>query len=104
MPAPAQSADTVTTGCSSVEATPTKPKVKSGKTAGNKDKADALPVQASPGKMPSSPRKIPPSPGRRALDDSAEQLLTRSPRRVRQEGGGLREVRERIRRELELQE
>lgn len=32
---------------------------------------------------------------------SAEEVLTRSPKRVRKEGGGLREVRERIRRELD---
>ncbi|THH13921.1 hypothetical protein EW146_g6358 [Bondarzewia mesenterica] len=47
--------------------------------------------------------KAPPSPGpSRRKDDSAEELRTRSPRRVKREGGGLREVRERIRRELEL--
>lgn len=52
----------------------------------------------------SSPSKItPPSPGRaRSKDDSAKEILTRSPRTVKKEGGGLREVRERIRRELEL--
>ncbi|KAH9939891.1 hypothetical protein B0H21DRAFT_812427 [Amylocystis lapponica] len=43
----------------------------------------------------------PPSPGR---GKSAEEVLVRSPRRVRREGGGLREVRERIRRELEMHE
>lgn len=32
---------------------------------------------------------------------SAEEVLTRSPKRVKKEGGGLREVRERIRRELD---
>ncbi|TFK29340.1 hypothetical protein FA15DRAFT_610513 [Coprinopsis marcescibilis] len=36
--------------------------------------------------------------------DSAQELLTRSPRTVKQESGGLREVREVIRREMELQE
>jgi len=45
----------------------------------------------------------PASPGRlRGKDDSAQELLHRSPRRVKREGGGLREVREIIRRELEL--
>ncbi|KAI0320636.1 hypothetical protein OF83DRAFT_1052720 [Amylostereum chailletii] len=49
--------------------------------------------------------KPPSSPGAsRGKDESAEELLTRSPRRVKREGGGLREVRERIRRELESQE
>ncbi|KAI0347354.1 hypothetical protein BDW22DRAFT_1425393 [Trametopsis cervina] len=53
----------------------------------------------------SSPTKPPPSPGRlRGKEDSAEELRTRSPRRVRREGGGLREVRERIRKELESQD
>ena len=32
---------------------------------------------------------------------SVEEVLTRSPKRVKKEGGGLREVRERIRRELD---
>ncbi|KAF5388411.1 hypothetical protein D9615_000257 [Tricholomella constricta] len=36
--------------------------------------------------------------------ESAEELITRSPRRVKREAGGLREVREIIRRELELQD
>ncbi|KAG9317600.1 hypothetical protein JVU11DRAFT_1809 [Chiua virens] len=44
----------------------------------------------------------PPSPGSKAFLDSAEQLLTRSPRRVKREAGGIRQVREIIRRELEL--
>ncbi|KAG0705531.1 hypothetical protein DFH29DRAFT_873084 [Suillus ampliporus] len=51
--------------------------------------------------LPSSPGPTP-SPGCRAKLDSAE-ILTRSPRRVKREIGGLREVRELIRRELELQ-
>jgi hypothetical protein len=38
----------------------------------------------------------------RGKGDSAKELLHRSPRRVKKEGGGLREVREIIRRELEL--
>lgn len=49
-----------------------------------------------------SPTKPPSSPGRmRGKDESAKEVLLRSPRRVRREGGGLREVRERIRKELE---
>ena len=43
-----------------------------------------------PGTVPGSPSKL-----------KSEEVLTRSPRRVKREGGGLREVRERIRRELE---
>ncbi|KAF8842221.1 hypothetical protein BDN67DRAFT_965972 [Paxillus ammoniavirescens] len=46
----------------------------------------------------------PPSPGSKARLDSAEELLTRSPRRVKRQAGGLREVREIIRKELELQD
>ncbi|KAG5636426.1 hypothetical protein H0H81_008101 [Sphagnurus paluster] len=47
----------------------------------------------------------PPSPGGiRGKDESAEELVTRSPRRVKREAGGLREVREIIRRELESQD
>jgi hypothetical protein len=50
---------------------------------------------------PSNERFVPSSPGSsRGLDD----VLTRSPRRVKKEGGGLREVRERIRREIEMQD
>ena len=64
-----------------------------------------LKTPSSPLKPPSSPLKMPVSPGRiRGKDDSAEELVTRSPRRVRREGGGLREVRERIRKELESQD
>ncbi|KAF8211247.1 hypothetical protein K438DRAFT_1806965 [Mycena galopus ATCC 62051] len=54
---------------------------------------------SSAGSTEGSPSK---SPG--VLIDSAEALVTRSPRRVKREAGGLREVREIIRRELELQE
>ena len=43
-----------------------------------------------PGAVPGSPSKL-----------KSEEVLTRSPRRVKRGGGGLREVRERIRRELE---
>ncbi|EMD40623.1 hypothetical protein CERSUDRAFT_91359 [Gelatoporia subvermispora B] len=51
-------------------------------------------VGGSPTKMPASPSRL--------KKDSAEEVLTRSPRRVKREGGGLREVRERIRREMEM--
>jgi DNA replication factor Cdt1 C-terminal domain len=46
----------------------------------------------------------PPSPGpTRGKHDSAEEVLNRSPKRVKkEEGGGLRAVREIIRRELEM--
>ena len=48
---------------------------------------------------------VPTSPGpSRGKDDSAEVMLIRSPRRVKKEAGGLREVRERIRREIDLQD
>ena len=68
------------------------------------------PAKSSPKKMapPASPGSklfgsVPPaSPGSKARLDSTEQLLTRSPRRVKREAGGIREVREIIRRELEL--
>lgn len=46
----------------------------------------------------------PSSPGSRLLKDVGEALLTRSPKRVKHEVGGLREVREIIRKELELQD
>ncbi|KAI9447811.1 hypothetical protein H4582DRAFT_1896542 [Lactarius indigo] len=52
----------------------------------------------------SGEKLMPTSPGSsRGKEDSAE-MLTRSPRRVKKEAGGLREVRERIRREIELQD
>ncbi|EIW61226.1 uncharacterized protein TRAVEDRAFT_142770 [Trametes versicolor FP-101664 SS1] len=51
---------------------------------------------AAPVVVPSSPGKL-----KLAKDESASEVLTRSPRRVKREGWGLREVRERIRRELE---
>ncbi|KAJ7095243.1 hypothetical protein B0H15DRAFT_828669 [Mycena belliarum] len=57
----------------------------------------------SAGSTEGSPsKKAPGSPG--AVLDSAESLVTRSPRRVKREAGGLRQVREIIRRELELQD
>lgn len=50
-------------------------------------------------------KQAPPSPspkkGKGREIDSAVEVLTRSPRKVKMEGGGLREVRERIRRELD---
>ncbi|KAF9782860.1 hypothetical protein BJ322DRAFT_1073121 [Thelephora terrestris] len=50
-------------------------------------------------------KQPPPSPsarkGKGREVTSAEEVLTRSPKRVKREGGGLREVRERIRRELD---
>ncbi|KAI0650594.1 hypothetical protein C8Q79DRAFT_944358 [Trametes meyenii] len=49
-----------------------------------------------PGSVPSSPGKL-----KLSKDDSVSEVLTRSPRRVKREGAGLREVRERIRKELE---
>lgn len=56
---------------------------------------------ASPSKL-----KTPPSPGPpiKSKNESADEIHTRSPRRVKQEAGGLRHVREIIRRELELQD
>ena len=53
---------------------------------------------------PSGEKFVPTSPGpSRGKEESAE-VLTRSPRRVKKEAGGLREVRERIRREIEMQD
>jgi len=47
----------------------------------------------------------PPSPKQsKRKNKDAEDLVTRSPRTVKREAGGLREVREIIRRELELQD
>ncbi|KDQ64718.1 hypothetical protein JAAARDRAFT_28363 [Jaapia argillacea MUCL 33604] len=60
-------------------------------------------VDTTPTKAKPKPLVVPSSPGRmRTKDESAEEVLTRSPRRVKKDGMGLREVRERIRRELEL--
>lgn len=53
-----------------------------------------MPSTAAPSTPLSSPRK-------RGSDDELKQL---SPRRVKKEAGGLREVRERIKRELEADE
>ncbi|KAJ7838945.1 hypothetical protein B0H14DRAFT_2588280 [Mycena olivaceomarginata] len=54
------------------------------------------------GVSPSKKSFVPGSLG--SVTDSADVLVTRSPRRVKREAGGLREVREIIRRELELQD
>ncbi|KAJ7283790.1 hypothetical protein C8J57DRAFT_1447794 [Mycena rebaudengoi] len=51
---------------------------------------------------PSKKTRVPVSPG--GVTDRTEALLTRSPRSVKREAGGLREVREIIRRELEVQD
>jgi hypothetical protein len=61
----------------------------------------------TPSAGPSSPSKLPsapPSPRKGVKTDSVTELVTRSPKRVKHEAGGLREVREIIRRELELTE
>ena len=48
------------------------------------------------------PRSVPSSPSKpRTKSESAIEAHTRSPRQVKPQGGGLREVRERIRREIE---
>ena len=60
--------------------------------------AGASPTKAGtiePGSVPSSPSKL------KGRDESASEVHTRSPRRVKRDYGGLREVRERIRKELE---
>ncbi|PFH52532.1 hypothetical protein AMATHDRAFT_1939 [Amanita thiersii Skay4041] len=49
---------------------------------------------------PTKKRLAPPSPGK----SSAEEILHRSPKAVKREVGGLREVREIIRREIEMQD
>ncbi|TFY82594.1 hypothetical protein EWM64_g1418 [Hericium alpestre] len=55
--------------------------------------------------MPAPKLDVPPSPGSsRSRDDSAEEIANRTPRKVKREGGGLREVRERIRQELDMQD
>ena len=51
-----------------------------------------------------SGKPAPPSPGLARGKESAEKLITRSPRRVKKEAGGLRQVREIIRKELEFQD
>lgn len=47
-------------------------------------------------------RLVPSSPG--SSRGKNDDVLTRSRRQVKKEGGGLREVRERIRREIEMQD
>ena len=59
-------------------------------------------IITSEGADSQSAKSAPPSPSRKK--DSSEVLVTRSPKRVKRETGGLREVREIIRRELELQD
>ena len=76
-------------------------------TAEGAAKQDASPTKPSgttmaPPPSPGSKLFGPASPGSKLRLDSAKQLLTRSPRRVKREAGGIREVREIIRRELEL--
>ncbi|KAJ6516038.1 hypothetical protein C8R45DRAFT_1206171 [Mycena sanguinolenta] len=61
-----------------------------------------VPSAGSTEGSPSKKQLVPKSPG--AVIDSAEALVNRSPRRVKCETGGLREVREIIRKELELQD
>lgn len=61
------------------------------------DSGDGDVATKSPAKSPT--KAAPPSPGGK---DSVQELLTRSPRRVKRETGGLREVRQIIRRELSL--
>ena len=76
-------------------------------TEGSAKQDSSSPTKPSGSKMapPSPGSKLfgpPASPGSKLRLDSAKQLLTRSPRRVKREAGGIREVREIIRRELEL--
>jgi len=65
-----------------------------------------LEMPASHAALEATPTKkkpvAPPSPGKHT--NVEEELVTRSPRRVKREAGGLREVREIIRKELELQD
>ncbi|KAG7097123.1 hypothetical protein E1B28_004501 [Marasmius oreades] len=58
-----------------------------------------MPASKSDPTSPNKPGSA--SPGGK---DSAQELVTRSPRRVKKEAGGLRDVREIIRRELELRD
>ncbi|KAI6105702.1 hypothetical protein F5141DRAFT_1216455 [Pisolithus sp. B1] len=77
------------------ETTETPPKLSDGKLA----------APPSPGwKLFGAASIPPPSPGSKGRMNSAEEVHTRSPRRVKWEAGGLREVREIIRKELELQD
>ncbi|KAI1796244.1 hypothetical protein LXA43DRAFT_970127 [Ganoderma leucocontextum] len=68
-------------------------------TSGSSSGAD---VSASPRKGGKVPDSVPSSPSKlKVKGESAAELLARSPRQVKAQAGGLREVRERIRRELE---
>jgi hypothetical protein len=58
-------------------------------------------VERSPSKPVAPPSPGPPVKGK---EQSAKEVLNRSPRRVKKEAGGLRDVREIIRRELEIQD
>ncbi|KAG6832939.1 hypothetical protein H0H92_004823 [Tricholoma furcatifolium] len=74
---------------------------------GNADLIESTPTKKKGGgggskSMPAPPPS--PGPAVKGKHESAEELVTRSPRRVKREGGGLREVREIIRQELELQD
>jgi hypothetical protein len=60
----------------------------------------SLPPDVSPAKK----LIMPSSPGTTRSPSSAEELTRRSPRSVKKETGGLREVREIIRREIEIQD
>ncbi|KAK2466369.1 hypothetical protein APHAL10511_002011 [Amanita phalloides] len=55
-------------------------------------------------KSPTKKLTVPSSPGAVNNKDSAEELVRRSPRSVKKETGGLRQVREVIRREIEIQD
>ena len=64
-----------------------------------------MPAASNPAEDADVKALAPPSPGPlRNKKDSTEELVTRSPRRVKREAGGLRQVREVIRKELELQD
>ena len=58
-------------------------------------------AEGSRSKLATPPSPGPPVKGR---NESAEEVLTRSPMRVKKEAGGLRDVREIIRKELEIQD
>ena len=69
----------------------------------------AAAASTSAGSTEGTPTKskpnVPFSPGRiKGKEESTQELVTRSPRRINREGGGLREVREIIRKELDLQD
>ncbi|KAI6034258.1 hypothetical protein BKA83DRAFT_4187469 [Pisolithus microcarpus] len=79
----------------------------SGETSGTPPRSSdgKLAAPPSPGwKLFGAASIPPPSPGSKGRMNSAEEVHIRSPRRVKWEAGGLREVREIIRKELELQD